>query len=76
MNIYIDESGSINNKLDIKNDFIIALVNVYEKSKLERAYKRFISSNLKRLDDLDKKARPRKMFRDGKFFELKGFLLD
>ena len=76
MNIYIDESGSINNKLDIKNDFIIALVNVYEKSKLERAYKRFISSNLKRLYVLDKKARPRKMFRDGKFFELKGFLLD
>lgn len=67
MNIYIDESGSINNK--INTDFIIALVIPIDHKSLERSYKRFVSSNQEILKQVD---RENKMFLNGKFRELKG----
>ena len=84
MNIYIDESGSINNQLS--DHFAIALVCVKDKKKLERTYKNFVSKNYDRLMKLDepkvnKKTgqvyRPGgKMFLNGKFHELKGAHFD
>ena len=53
MNIYIDESGSINNHNSLTPYFVIALVHVFERDKLSRAYKRFVSSNYQRLLKLD-----------------------
>ena len=73
MNIYIDESGSINNKFNKNKDFIITLIVTTNKKSLERPYKRFISSNLKILKLLDKDNR---MFLNGKFHELKGSQFD
>lgn len=86
MNIYIDESGSINNHLPNNKYFVIAMVHVIDKSGLKRAYKRFISSYHDRLMELDKdKFHPKtgkvikaggKMFSNGKFKELKGAQFD
>lgn len=86
MNIYIDESGSINNHIPNNKYFIIALVRVLDKASLKKAYKRFVSSNHARLKELDHdKIHPRtgkvikeggKMFKDGKFKELKGAQFD
>lgn len=86
MNIYIDESGSINNHIPNNKYFIIALVRVLDKASLKKAYKRFVSSNHARLQELDHdKIHPRtgkvikeggKMFKDGKFKELKGAQFD
>ncbi len=86
MNIYIDESGSINNKTLHQKYFIISMVHVIEKEKLSRAYKRFVSSNLQSLRELDqdktdpitgKLLKPgNKMFRHGRFDELKGSQFD
>lgn len=73
MNIYVDESGSINNQLPVGKDFIIALIVPTDKKSLTKAYKRFISSNhdeLKRLDNNEK------MFFNNKFKELKGSQFD
>lgn len=72
--LYIDESGSMTNK-HIKSCpyFIIAILYVKDKEKLRRVFKRFISSYLKELKDLDTGS---KMFRNGKFHELKGSCLD
>ena len=39
MNIYIDESGSINNNLPKNRDFIIALIVPADQKKLSRVYK-------------------------------------
>ncbi len=85
MNIYIDESGSINNRLQ-NTPFVISMVYVHENEKLRRAYKRFVSSNYDRLQELDKdKTDPDtgriikhggKMFLDGNFHELKGAQFD
>ena len=69
MNIYIDESGSINNTFTEKRDFIITLVVPTDKKQLERTYKRFVSSNH---DDLKKLDKNNKMFLNDKFNELKG----
>lgn len=69
MNIYIDESGSINNTLDKNCDFIITLVVPTNKKQLECTYKRFVSNNHKILKKLDKNN---KMFFNNKFQELKG----
>lgn len=69
MNIYIDESGSINNTLDKNSDFIITLVVPTNKKKLEYTYKRFVSNNYKILKKLDK---TNKMLFNNKFHELKG----
>ena len=86
MNIYIDESGSINNHAPYNKDFIIALVHVTNKDAVKRAYKRFVSANHDRLLELDKdKLHPEtgevvkeggKMFVNGNFHELKGSQFD
>lgn len=55
MNIYIDESGTINNQF--KNEyFIITLIIPDNSNTLKRSYKRFVSSNLKELKRIDKKC--------------------
>ena len=70
MNIYIDESGSINNNLPKNRDFIIALIVPADQKKLSRVYKRFIKKNLNDLQTLDTNN---KMFsEEKKFNELKG----
>ena len=72
MNLYIDESGSINTSN--KKEFIISVIIPKDIDKLKRAYKRFVSKNLVRLKELDK---DNKMFRkDGTFLELKGSCFD
>ena len=86
MNIYIDESGSINNHAPDNDFFIIALVHPTNKDALKRAYKRFVSSNHDELLALDQeKKHPKsgkiikeggKMFHDGAFRELKGSSFD
>ncbi len=73
LNIYIDESGSINNKFIHNNDFVITLVVSTDKRCLDRTYKRFVSKNLKRLKELDNNN---KMFINDKFHELKGSQFD
>lgn len=70
MNIYIDESGSINNHNSHTPYFIIALVKVSSPEKMKLAFRRYISSNYKDLYNHSKS--PEKMFRNGKFLELKG----
>lgn len=85
MNIYVDESGSINNHSANNKDFVIALIHVIDKKSLERTYKRFVSSNYEALKDLDKPKINNKgklvkcgnrMFENGKFKELKGAQFD
>ena len=86
MNLYIDESGSINNHIPSNKYFIIALVHPTNKEALKRAYKRFISANHDALKELDKeKIHPHsgkiikpggKMFSDDEFKELKGSQFD
>lgn len=86
MLIYIDESGSVNNHNTSHCPyFVIALIHVKDKEKTQRAYKRFVSSNLKRLHELDTDRLDSsgrvikaggKMFSDGKFRELKGSQFD
>lgn len=85
MNFYIDESGSINKNSPYNKYFVIAMVNVYDRDALARAFKRFISSNLKRLIELDgdrfdkngKRLKTgQKMFVGNKFKELKGTQFD
>lgn len=86
MNIYMDESGSINNHVPGNRYFVIAMVRVLDKAALKRAYKRFVSSNYTRLLELDQekvnentgkviKAGGR-MFTHNKFKELKGAQFD
>ena len=86
INIYIDESGSINNHAPNNKFFIITLIYTTDKDALKRAYKRFVSSNHDRLLELDQdKLHPRtnvvvkeggKMFHNGSFQELKGSQFD
>lgn len=84
MNIYIDESGSINNKFAEK-PFIISMVHVLDFRKLNTAFKRFVSANFNELKKLDadfynsKRVLTKKgnlMFKNGKFHELKGSQFD
>lgn len=66
--------------------FIIALVRATDKEALKKAYKRFVSSNQNRLLELDQDKihsktgkvikKGGKMFKDGKFQELKGSQFD
>lgn len=73
-NIYIDESGSMTTNHSANQPyFVVCMLRVKDKDKLKRAYKRFISKHLNRLKEIDKENR---MFRDGKFLELKGCCLD
>lgn len=67
MNIYIDESGTINNKLK-KESFVITLIIPNDKT-LKRSYRRFVSSNLNELKEIDVEQ---KMFLNRSFHELKG----
>lgn len=86
MNIYIDESGSINNHAPNNKYFVIALIHPTDKDALKRAYKRFVSSNHNGLLALDQdKSHPvtgqkvkkgGRMFRNGNFHELKGSHFD
>lgn len=85
MNIYIDESGSINNHSSHEKYFVIALIKVNDKKKVEKAYKRFVSNNIVRLKKLDEnKLNSRgqviregnKMFNGDSFRELKGAQFD
>ena len=86
MNLYIDESGSINNHLQNNKYFIIAMIYPTNKAALKRTYKRFVSSNHDALKTLDQdKVNPKsgkiikaggKMFSEGKFKELKGAQFD
>lgn len=85
MIFYIDESGSLDNKHLQKPYFVISLIVVKNKKKLRTAFKRFIASNLDRLQRLDQEKTDangkvlksgNKMFKDGKFVELKGCQLD
>ena len=86
MNIYIDESGSINNHSKNTPYFIIALVHVIDPVGLRKAYKRFVASNYERLQELDNgvidiktgvvRKPSGKMFINGKFAELKGAQFD
>lgn len=86
MNLYIDESGSINNHTPNNKYFIIALIYPTDKDRLKRTYKRFVSSNHDRLLALDQdKPHPvtgkivkkgGKMFQNGNFHELKGSQFD
>ena len=71
MNIYIDESGSMTNKIYNERDktFIICLLLTEESEKLKKIYSRFIS---KYFYDLKASDIDNKMFRKNKFVELKG----
>jgi uncharacterized protein YciU (UPF0263 family) len=71
MDLYFDESGTLTQRYCETNPyFIIAMVRPLDKDKLKRAYKRFIQENLDKLKRLDNGEN--KMFKDGKFVELKG----
>lgn len=84
MNVYIDESGSINNKRLNDKYFVICLLKVNDVKRLQKAYKNFIAANIERLKELDQDKIIRngeikkggKMFANGKFAELKGSQLD
>lgn len=86
INIYVDESGSINNQLKNHDKFVVCLLKVNDIKNVKRLYKRFVSKNIKRLEELDKeKVDPKdgsviksggRMFRNGKFNELKGSQFD
>ena len=74
MNMYIDESGSINPlNTRLKRYFVIGIVIPKDKDKLKRVYKLFIRKNLKELKETDKYNI---MFdENGNFIELKGSCL-
>lgn len=83
MNLYIDESGSINNNL--KTPFVIAVVNVLDFKKLNTVIRRFVTSRFDKLKELDKDFYNKdgkltktgnQMFLNGKFKELKGSQFD
>lgn len=65
--LYIDESGTMN--CSNSNKFIISIVRVLDEKSLKRRFKRFINDNLQ---DLQKNDKNQKMFKNGKFVELKG----
>ena len=87
VNFYIDESGSMNNTNTINNPvFVIGIVVPKKPEKLRRVFRRFISSNIDELRELDNAKRKKdsegnylergKMFdENGKFMELKGVCL-
>lgn len=86
MNIYIDESGSIDRHAAANHHFIIAMIHVQDIDKLSKSFKRFVSANYTRLLELDEDKTEvqsgkilktgGKMFRNGKFRELKGVQFD
>lgn len=74
---YVDESGSMTKKgLNCKSNhyFIICLIKTSNSDRLKKILKKFISSNLNTLKNMDKQN---KMFyKDGRFKELKGCALN
>lgn len=71
--LYIDESGSNTNKeVDQFPYFVICLVRVFDKEKLKKVLKRFISKYYNDLKNIDNG----KMFKNNKFRELKGSSLN
>lgn len=85
MNIYIDESGSINNHSRYNRNFVISMINISDSERVKKAYKRFVSSNLVRLKELDQDKFNRdgelircggNMFKGDSFKELKGSQFD
>ena len=73
-NLYIDESGSMTCQYCDENPyFIIAIIRALNNDRLKRMYKRFVSSKIDRLRELDKNG---KMFKNGRFYELKGSQFD
>ena len=68
-NIYIDESGSMTTNHPSMRYFVISMVVVHDPTRLKKAYKRFVSKNLKRLKQCDTNN---VMFSGDKFKELKG----
>lgn len=73
VNIYIDESGSMTTQFAKHYPyFVIAMVVAKDKQKLKKVYKRFVSKHHEKLRCTDLKN---KMFKEDKFFELKGSCL-
>lgn len=71
LNMYIDESGSINPfRTRLKRYFVVGIVIPKDKERLRRIYKLFIRKNF---DELKKADKYGKMFdEEGRFVELKG----
>lgn len=68
--LYIDESGSMTVEHSSSNGFFVfSILDVLDRKKLKRVLKRYISKNIEELKKYDK---DNKMFRESKFFELKG----
>lgn len=74
MNMYIDESGSINpTSRKLKRYFVIGIIIPKDEKRLRRVYKLFVRKYMNELKENDKYN---KMFDDnGKFIELKGSCL-
>lgn len=71
--LFIDESGSnTNQKVDQFPYFVICLIRVFDKEKLKKVLKRFISKYYNDLKNIDNG----KMFKNNKFYELKGSSLN
>lgn len=69
-NLYIDESGSMTVQYCSHNPyFIIAIVRSADPDKLKKLHSRFVRSHLAELKEADTEGR---MFKNGKFTELKG----
>lgn len=74
VNLYIDESGTMTTEhCEDFPYFLISVVRVFDIKKLKQKIKRFISKNLEDLRAVDNDS---KMFKDGKFRELKGSALN
>ena len=67
--LYVDESGSMTAvHFATRKYFVICIVRAKDPEKLKKAYKRFVSSRLKKLKAIDDGS----MFSDNEFRELKG----
>ncbi len=73
IHLYIDESGSMT-RTNAANQpyFVVAVVRIYDVNKAKRLHKRFVQTHMNALQKIDRDG---KMFRDGKFIELKGAAL-
>lgn len=73
ISLYVDESGSMTTDYSSNQPyFVIAIVRSMDSKELKSSYKRYVKSHFTRLLDADKRSRNSRMFRDGKFIELKG----
>lgn len=71
--LFIDESGSnTNQNVDQFPYFVICLIRIFDKEKLKKVLKRFISKYYNDLKNIDNG----KMFKNNKFYELKGSSLN